>query len=159
MALPYDYYPAVLYALDLISQGHTVTAACDASNLPISTFHNYINKDEMLSAIYAEADQRGSDAMADALVNIDNHRIHGQSDPKMAKVISDNIKWVLSKRKPKEFGDRVQVDHSVTVDIAITTALDAARRRVPAQEAAAIDVIDVPAQEAAAIDVPAAPNT
>ena len=82
--------------------------------------------------MYVEADQRGSDAMADALINIDNHRVHGQSDPKMAKVISDNIKWVLSKRKPKEFGDRVQVDHSVTVDVAITTALDAARKRVPA---------------------------
>lgn len=140
MALPYDYYPAVLYAIDLISQGNTLTEACDQSNLPISTFHNYINKDENLHAMYVEADQRGSDAMADALVNIDNHRIHGQSDPKMAKVISDNIKWVLSKRKPKEYGDRVQVDHSVTVDVAITTALDAARRRVPVADQS--DVID-----------------
>lgn len=134
MALPYDYYPAVLYAINLISQGETVTSACDQSNLPISTFHSYIKKDDTLNEMYMEADQRGSDAMADALVNIDNHRIHGQSDAKMAKVISDNIKWVLSKRKPKEFGDRVQVDHSISVDIAITTALDAARRRVPALE-------------------------
>ena len=140
MALPYDYYPAVLYAIDLISQGNTLTEACDQSNLPISTFHNYLNKDENLHAMYVEADQRGSDAMADALVNIDNHRLHGQSDPKMAKVISDNIKWVLSKRKPKEYGDRVQVDHSVTVDVAITTALDAARRRVPVADQS--DVID-----------------
>lgn len=140
MALPYDYYPAVLYAIDLISQGNTLTEACDQSNLPISTLHNYIKRDENLHAMYVEADQRGSDAMADALVNIDNHRIHGQSDPKMAKVISDNIKWVLSKRKPKEYGDRVQVDHSVTVDVAITTALDAARRRVPVADQS--DVID-----------------
>jgi len=147
MALPYDYYPAVLYAIDLISQGNTLTEACDQSNLPISTFHNYIKRDENLHAMYVEADQRGSDAMADALVNIDNHRIHGQSDPKMAKVISDNIKWVLSKRKPKEYGDRVQVDHSVTVDVAITTALDAARRRVPVQEVEVIDATAVPVYE------------
>ena len=145
MTLPYDYYPAVLYAIDLISQGETVTSACDRSNLSISTFHNYLNRDDNLRAMYNEADQRGSDAMADALINIDNHRIHGQSDPKMAKVISDNIKWVLSKRKPKEFGDRVQVDHSVTVDVAITTALDAARRRVPvADQSEIIDAEIVP---------------
>lgn len=129
MALPYDHYPAVLQAIDLLSQGNTLTKACDDANLSISTFYHYVRKDEELNAMYVEADQRGSDAMADALVNIDNHRVHGQSDPKMAKVISDNIKWVLGKRKPKEYGDRVQVDHSVTVDVAITTALDAARRR------------------------------
>ena len=145
MALPYDYYPAVLYAIDLISQGNTVTEACDQSNLPVSTFRNYIDRDEKLNALYVEADQRGSDAMADALINIDNHRIHGNSDPKMAKVISDNIKWVLARRKPKEFGDRVQVDHSVTVDVTITTALDAARRRVSvAEQPEVIDASAVP---------------
>lgn len=134
VTLPYDYYPAVLYAIDLISQGNTVTEACDQSNLPVSTFHSHLERDDKLREMYGEADQRGGDAMADALVNIDNHRIHGQSDPKMAKIISDNIKWVLSKRRPKDFGDRVVVDHSVTVDVAITTALDAARRRVPVLE-------------------------
>lgn len=144
MTTPYDYYPAVLYAIDLISQGHTLTKACDLSNLPIGTFHRYIKNDSQLNELYVEADQRGGDAMADALIDIDNHKIHGHSDPKMAKVVSDNIKWVLSKRKPKEFGDRVQVDHSVTVDVAITTALDAARRRVPAALPAP-DVIDVQA--------------
>lgn len=138
MALPYDFYPAVLYAIDQISQGETLSKACDLSNISVTTFHNYVNKDETLQAMYTEADQRGGDAMADALINIDNHLKHGQSDPKMAKVISDNIKWVLGKRKPKEYGDRVQVDHSISVDVAITTALDAARRRVPALENAEI---------------------
>lgn len=140
MALTYDYYPAVLYALNLFSQGYTVTEACDQSNLPISTFEKYVRENEQLKEMYVEAERRSHDAMADALINIDNHRIHGQSDPKMAKVISDNIKWVLSKRDAQRFGERVQVDHSVSVDIAITTALDAARRRVPQIEQG--DVID-----------------
>lgn len=134
MSLPYDYYGAILYAINELGQGRTLTDACDRANVPIPTFWSYVNKDPKLHEMYVEADQRSGDAMADALVNIDNHKIHGQADPKMAKVISDNIKWVLSKRRPKEFGDRVQVDHSVTVDVAITTALDAARRRVPALE-------------------------
>lgn len=130
MVLPYDYYPAVLYALNLFSQGHTVTEACDQSNITIAVFERYIAQNEQLRDMYTEAERRSHDAMADALINIDNHKVHGQSDPKMAKVISDNIKWVLAKRDSKRFGEKVQVDHSVSVDIAITTALDAARRRV-----------------------------
>lgn len=130
MPLPYDYYPAVLYAIDLIGQGHTKTAACDLSNIPVATFNSYVGRNEELRVAFEEAEDRGSDAMADALINIDNHKVHGQSDPKMAKVISDNIKWLLSKRRVREYGDRVVVDHSVSVDVAITTALDAARTRV-----------------------------
>lgn len=141
MVLPYDYYPAVLYALNLFSQGHTVTEACDQSNITIAVFERYIAQNEQLRDMYTEAERRSHDAMADALINIDNHKVHGQSDPKMAKVISDNIKWVLAKRDSKRFGEKVQVDHSVSVDIAITTALDAARRRVtPKLEAH--DVVD-----------------
>jgi hypothetical protein len=129
MTLSYDYMPAVLYAIDLISQGLTETEACDKSNIRIAVFKRYINDIPQLQELYAEADQRGADAMADALVSIDNHKHYGRSDPKMAKVISDNIKWVLSKRKVKQYGDRVVVEHSVTMDRAITDALIAARNR------------------------------
>lgn len=135
MTLPYDYYPAVLYAINVIGQGNTLSEACDQSNISVATFRHWTNKDEQLQAMYDEAEQRSYDAMADALIKIDNHKIHGQSDPKMAKVISDNIKWVLGKRRPKEYGERVQIDTTISVDIAITTALDAARRRTaPALE-------------------------
>lgn len=140
MSLPYDYYPAVLFALNLFSQGETLSKACDDANITYSTFKRYVDTNPELQEMYVEAERRSSDAMADALVNIDNHKLHGQSNPQMAKVISDNIKWLLGKRKPKEYGDRVQVDHSVTVDVAITTALDAARRRVAVEDKS--DVID-----------------
>jgi len=129
MTLPYDYYPAVLYALNLIGQGHTLTAACDQSNISVVTFDAYVKREPQLQAMYEEAVQRGNDAMADALVNIDNHKIHGQSDPKMAKVISDNIKWVLGKRDSKRFGDKIEVKHEITMDRAIIGALERARTR------------------------------
>lgn len=79
--------------------------------------------------MFTDAEQRSYDAMAEALVDIDNHAIHGQSDPKMAKVISDNIKWLLSKRRSKEYGERITVDHTITADKAITDALAAGRKR------------------------------
>lgn len=129
MALPYDYYPAVLYAINVLGQGNTLTEACDQANIEVPTFKRYVENDATLQDLYADAEQRSYDAMADALVNIDNHKIHGQSDARMAKVISDNIKWVLEKRDNKRFGQRVEVKHEVTMDRAITEALNAARNR------------------------------
>jgi AcrR family transcriptional regulator len=135
MSLSYDYYPAVLYALNEISQGRTLTDACDRANIAVPVFDRYVKNDAELQAMYEEAIQRGNDAMADALVNIDNHKIHGQSDAKMAKVISDNIKWVLGKRDSKRFGEKIEVKHEITMDRAIVSALEAARGRVPVIDA------------------------
>tara|TARA_R100000687_G_scaffold78310_1_gene71590 strand:+ start:916 stop:1392 length:477 start_codon:yes stop_codon:yes gene_type:complete len=142
VSLPYDYYPAVLHAINVLGQGNTLTEACDQSNIEVATFNRYIRNDETLSDLFEDAQQRSHDAMADALINIDNHKIHGQSDSRMAKVISDNIKWVLEKRDSKRFGQRVEVKHEVTMDRAITDALNAAKNRT-APRLVQEDVIDV----------------
>ncbi len=81
------------------------------------------------------------DAMADALINIDNHEIHGQSDPKMAAVVSKNIQWVLERRDAKRYGQRVEHNHTVSADRIITSALELARTAVAnVQTAPLIDV-------------------
>lgn len=145
MNLPYDYLPAVLYAIEQVSLGDPKSMACDKANISVATFDRYIKSNPELQELYNEADVRGSDALADALVNIDNHKRFGRTDPKMAKVISENIKWLLSKRKSKQYGERVQVEHNVTMDKAIIAALTAGRKRVsslPAPEHV-IDVVQV----------------
>ena len=129
MGTPYDYYPAVLYALDVISQGDTITEACDQANISVGTFERYTVSDTKLQELRLDAERRGLDALTEALIHIDNHKIHGQSDPKMAKVISDNIKWLVSKKDPKRFGDRIEIKHEITMDVVITSALEAARIR------------------------------
>lgn len=134
-------------ALELISQGYTETAACDDLRLPLATFRYYINNTDGLQDMYSDAMQRGYDAMAEALLRPDNHHLYGHSDAKMAKVQSDNIKWFLEKRKPKEYGQRVEVNHHITADRAITDALNAARNRTQLINAEdVIDVVPVPVQ-------------
>ena len=132
MSISYDVYPRVLDALEHISQGRTTTDACDRAGLSVYQFDNYINRDPDLQAMRQEAEHRGHGALADALINIDNHRIHGQTDPKMAKVVSENIKWFLAKKDTKRFGDKVEIQHSVTLDRAIVDVLTAARSRAAA---------------------------
>lgn len=143
MNIPYDVMPLIMQALDLMSIGYTETAACDRLRLNISTFKHHIKKNEDLQEMYDEAFQRGTDAMADALLRPDNHALYGHGDAKMAKVQSDNIKWFLSKRRPKDFGDRIEVNHHITADKAITQALTAARNRMLTSSPDVIDVTPV----------------
>ena len=141
MSISYDVYPRVLEALELISQGLTKTQACDDARVSVAQFDSCIDRDPELQTLRQEAETRGHDALADALINIDNHRVHGQSDPKMAKVISENIKWYLGKKDNKRFGDKVEVQHSLTLDRTIVDVLAAARYRVAAL-APPTDVVD-----------------
>lgn len=129
-SVPYDYVPAVLYAIDKISQGMSPTAACDEANIKIATFEAYVKRDPTLQELYVDAERRGYDAMADALLRPQHHTLYGETNPQMAKVVSDNIKWYLSKKKPKEYGERIEIKHEITLDRAITDAMDKARQRV-----------------------------
>lgn len=140
-ATAYEIYPKVLKVLDLLSVGRTLSSACDEVGVAVATYTRYIQQTDELSVAHEEAMQRGHDAMADALVEIDRHEYYGSSDPKQQKVISDNIKWLLSKRDRKRFGERVAVDVNVTADRAIVNALSRARHR--ALPSNAPEIIDV----------------
>lgn len=125
----FDYYPAVLYALDKISQGMTRTKACAAANITVAVFVKYVKEDERLQDLMVDAEQQGHDAMADALLSPDNNLLYGNTNPQMAKIVSDNIKWYLSKFNPKKFGEKVEIKHEITLDRAITDAMYAGRLR------------------------------
>lgn len=131
-ALPYDYYPGVLRAITLISQGETKSKACDTALVPVDLFDRYVKGDIQLGALFMEAEVRGRDAMADALLSPDNHSLYGHTNPQMAKIQSDNIKWYLSKKDPKSYGERIEIKHEITLDRAITDAMDRAKARVHA---------------------------
>ena len=149
MGLPYDYMPLVMQAIEYISIGYTETRACDYARVNITTFKNYIKNSDELQALHAEAMQRGYDAMAEALLEPDNHAIYGHSDPKMAKVQSDNIKFFLERRDSKRYGQKVEVNHNLTADKAITQALMAARQRsLPPPVYDIIDIVPVQQTEA-----------
>lgn len=144
--LSYDVLPAVLQALELISQGDTETKACDLAGIAYRTLKLRVAADKELQIMYEEALHRGADAMADALLDPFAHKRYGFTDPKQAKVMSDNIKWYLGKRFHKIYGEKLEIKQETTVTFAITDALERARQR--SQEAlppasAAVDYVDV----------------
>lgn len=130
MATAYEQYAAVLYAIEKISQGYTPTKAVDEANIPWATFKKYTTEDPTLAAMLDEADQRGADAMADALLTLGHkNNPYSCTDPKEQKVISDNIKWLLSRRHNRKYGEKVEVKVEATVQHVIVEQLEAARQR------------------------------
>jgi hypothetical protein len=130
MSLSYDYYPKVLQVIEAIGNGLTETRACDERQIGIVTFKKYIKNDDNLREQYEEAMQRGFDAIAEALLNpFDTTKTYGESDTQKAALISANMKWFLSKRAARIYGERVEVAHTITADRAITQALERARLR------------------------------
>lgn len=137
----YDTYPAVMKVLSLMSEGRSVSSSCDEVGITVPAFRSVIDSDPVFVSMYDEAVTRGHDALADALLEIDRHPHYGSSDTKQQKVTSDNIKWVLSKRDSKRFGERVAVDVNVTADRAIVEALS--RRRSRSEQRQISEIIDV----------------
>lgn len=146
MSLPYDYYGLVIKAIDLIGDGQTRSRACKTVGISVSAFASYIKNDQTIERMYLEALERGEQALADAILQPDNHELYGHTNPAMAKVMSDNIKWLLSKRNPKVYGDKIEVKHEITLDRAITDAMDRAKQRAIQQlviEHSADEIVDV----------------
>lgn len=142
MPTAYEYYAAVLYALGEISQGRTPTKACDAANISYEMFDKYTTNDPALQALREAAERRGYDTMADLLLSLrEPTNPYFTTDPKEQKVISDNIKWLLARRRSKDYGDRVEVKVEQTVTHVITQQLEAGRQRALAAPRPA-DVVD-----------------
>lgn len=125
-----DMYPKVLSVLTLLSQGRTLTAACDECKITFHSFRQYVNAVPELSGMYADAEQRGYDVMADALLNIFGDGQYGETEPKRAKIMSDNIKWYLARKRPALYGDRSIVEHQITADKTIVEALSRGKEAV-----------------------------
>ena len=73
--------------------------------------------------IFALARQEGLDNLADDLLDIPDTC----DDILKARLKSENTKWLLSKRKPQVYGERLDLHVNQTVDI--STALKEARAR------------------------------
>ncbi|MCK5133540.1 MAG: hypothetical protein KAR40_15475 [Candidatus Sabulitectum sp.] len=122
-------YTASMQILDIISSGSTVTAACDKVGISATAFRRCVNATPELQIAYDDAQQRGHDAMADSLLTLHDHPLYGSTDPRIMGVVSSNIKWLLSRRDSKRYGDRVAVEVNISTDRAITSALERARAR------------------------------
>jgi hypothetical protein len=89
---------------------------------------------------FEQARQEGLEHLADGLITA--HEEH--HDVQRARLKSDNAKWLLSKRKPSIYGDKVDIHVSQTIDIS-AALMEARSRALPPPDTDG-HVIDVPSQ-------------
>lgn len=92
-------------------------------------YHDFANT-------FEQARQEGLEHLADGLMTAHDE----YTDVQRARLKSDNAKWLLSKRKPEIYGDKVDIHVSQTIDITAALTEARARAQIPAPEQAVLDV-------------------
>lgn len=116
--------------ITLIYNGETIAQACAALRVNPGALAFARRDDMQFDQEIRAAQAFRVDIMTDRLENIDEYI----EDAVMAGVVSKNIQWLASKRLREIYGDKIDINHNVTIDI--TAALESARQRT-------LDYIDV----------------
>lgn len=141
---PSGYSPELIAVIfDRLSKGETLKAICRDPGMPSdAAVRSWVLDDvDGIAAQYARARDLGLDAMADDLLDIARTTEEGISEktgPNGKEVTrsdmlghrrlkTDTLKWYLSKLAPKRYGDRLELDGKVGVDVG--DAILAARKR------------------------------
>lgn len=139
MVLPQDIMPRVMNVITHMGNAKTESEACDLAGVTVTLFRKYVSTTPELHDLFLDAEQRGYDRMADELIAIDIHgALLGITDTKTLKILSDNRKWLLSKRRPQQYGDKVVHEHNITADRTIIEALSQGKQRALTSQATEI---------------------
>lgn len=115
-------------AIALLTEGYSMTDAARRIGLTLNNFQKWRLRDPLFDKECARAISLGFEAQADSLLSITRQYPNVYE----AKLMSDNIKWLLSKRAAGKYGDRLDINVTQTVDL--TSAItDAKRRALPAR--------------------------
>jgi hypothetical protein len=111
-------------AIEMASSGESLQTICDSICVAPQYFARYRANAPLFDASFERARLDGLELIADSLMTIADD----VEDVQRARLKSDNFKWLLSKRKPKIYGDKIDVNITERVDISL--ALSEARARV-----------------------------
>lgn len=118
-------------AVELAREGKTHTQVADELCVDLKWLLKYRSNDPIFNQRYTQARLDSSEVMEDEIKTAHDD----YADPQRGRLKADNYKWVLSKRLPKVYGDRIDVNLTQQVDI--SGALEEAKMRT------VIDVSDV----------------
>lgn len=104
---------------ELVAEGQSLRAACEAVGVKNPTFLLWCDKDAALAEQYARAREKGIDAEFERLQEaVEEPPERGPSGGVDAGWVAwkrlqvDTKKWALSKKAPKKYGDKI--DHNVS---------------------------------------------
>ena len=108
--------------LEAISSGTgLVTFLKSREDLPsYPTVMRWIRGNPEFAASYAQAREDMADADADKIADVAQAVLEGGLDPNAARVAIDAYKWSAGKRRPKRYGEKLEVETTGTVQVTHT---------------------------------------
>ena len=104
---------------NLLSEGISLRTVCLREDMPNkATVFRWFREHKEFCDQYARAKEESADADAEVLEEIGDKAIkHAEeADPKASNAVvsayklkADNLKWAMSKKKPKKYGDKIDV--------------------------------------------------
>jgi hypothetical protein len=108
----------------IIADGGTWATACAELGVSSFTLSKWLRENDDLAKQYAHAREAQGDIYADRVVDT---AMDATIDPAVARVRIDALKWAAGKRKPKVYGDKVQLggdsDNPVQAVIQVVTGV------------------------------------
>ncbi len=99
--------------LKRIAEGQSLKSICDTKGMPSrETVYTWLAKDAEFLDKYARAREDQADFYADEIIDIADT----EPDSNKARVRIDARKWKASKLQPKKYGDKIDVNHSGTIE-------------------------------------------
>lgn len=110
--------------IQLYKQGKTVSQIAEIIDVKIDTIADWKLTDPAFLSECTQAQTIGFEAQADSLLTIPDEC----TDVNVARLKSDNLKWLLARRAREQYGDKLDVTLNQTVNI--KDALSEAKNRV-----------------------------
>ena len=106
-------------------EGQSLAEICRADDMPqYRTVYGWLAKDEEFALDYARARESQGDADADRIGDIANQVVLGMMDPTAARVAIDAYKWTAGRRKPKVYGDKLELGGNVGLTVILESDAD-----------------------------------
>lgn len=122
-------------AINMAIEGQNLKSICNAILVTQWQFWDYKNRTPEFNNIFESARQEGVETMVDDIQVIADQ----EPDVLRARLKSENIRWIASKRKAHVYGDKLDLNITQVVDVGM--ALKEAKQRVAPklQQSQAID--------------------
>jgi len=120
------------HLLELMCEGTTVTRAAQEIDVSLRTVMTWVAEDEAFREQYQIARHCQGQAIADGAMDIADQPVTTIVEVKRNELAIETRKWYVAKTVPREWGDKVQYDHTILRGVVILPALDYSQQPIPA---------------------------
>ena len=109
-----------------IADGEMVEEAATAEGITARTVREWVHQEPRLAPLYARAREDAADALAERALQIATQATAATYQQDRLKV--DTLKWLAAKRRPREYGDKLELANNEERPLVVTFVTEDRRR-------------------------------